>query len=220
VNEAKGRDAVLGRNRIHLMMASNNEWVVPASSEARRFAVFDVSPIHKQDAAYFGPIIDEMDVDGEARGIAAMLYDLRRVTIDIDFIRKAPETAGLYAQRISSMRGTARWLFDVLMRGYVGEIASDPWVEDYTMEDLFDSYRSWSKETREQFPSDRHATGKFLASMFPPYRPRVTGPSRVKSRPPSYRLGTLAQARAVFAEKQGIGPAWPDDDAGGEEDVE
>jgi hypothetical protein len=86
MNEGKGRDATLGRNRIHLMMASNNDWVVPASAEARRFAVFDVSSIHRQDQAYFGPIIAEMDIDGEAAGIAAMLYDLHRLPLDLKLV--------------------------------------------------------------------------------------------------------------------------------------
>jgi hypothetical protein len=123
INEGKGRDATLGRNRLHLMMASNNNWVVPASAEARRYAVFDVASIHRQDTDYFGAILAEMDVDGEAAGIAAMLYDLRRFPVNLDFVRKAPETAGLHAQRLASLRGPASWLMDVLMRGWVKETA-------------------------------------------------------------------------------------------------
>jgi hypothetical protein len=209
INEGKGRDATLGRNRIHLMMASNNDWVVPAGPTARRFAVFDVSSRHKQDRSYFAAINDEMDADGDAAGIAAMLYDLRRLPLDINLVRTAPETAGLHAQRIASLRGAAKWLFDVLTRGYAGGYPGT-WRETYSTEELFDSYRAWVAEMKENFPSDRHTLGKFLAGMFKPCRPR----SGDGERPPSYRFGTLTQARRIFSEKQGIGDAWPEDDAG------
>ena len=120
------------------MMASNNDWVVPAGATARRFAVFDVSPVHRQDRSYFAAIKDEMDVDGEAAGIAAMLYDLRRIHSDIDLVRTAPETPGLHAQRIASLRGPAKWLFDVLLRGYIGNYPGDSWREHYTTDELFE----------------------------------------------------------------------------------
>ena len=212
VNEGKGRDATLGRNRIHLMMASNNDWVVPAGANARRFAVFDVSSTHRQDLEYFAAINAEMDVDGEAAGISAMLYDLLRFPVDINLVRTAPVTAGLHAQRIASMRGPSKWLFDVLTRGYIGTYSGDTWQETCSTEELFESYRSWATETKESYTADRHALGKFLTSMFKPYRPRPKQAEDGK-RPPSYRFGTLTQARRVFSEKQGIGDAWPEDDA-------
>jgi hypothetical protein len=124
-----------------------------------------------------------------------------------------PETAGLHAQRIASLRGTAKWLFDVLLRGYVSSFAGDTWRETCSTEELFDSYRAWVTETKENFPSDRYAVGKFLASMFQPVRPRVKQAEDGK-RPPSYRLGSLTDARRVFSATQGIGDAWPEDDAG------
>jgi Family of unknown function (DUF5906) len=44
--EPKGRDAVTARNMLHVMMASNEDWIVPAGEHERRFAVFDVSKCH------------------------------------------------------------------------------------------------------------------------------------------------------------------------------
>jgi hypothetical protein len=98
----------------------------------------------------------------------------------------------------------------VLTRGYIGSYPGDTWRETYSTEELFDSYRSWATEMKENFPADRHALGKFLATMFQSCRPC----SGNGERPPSYRLGTLTQARRVFAEKQGIGDPWSEDDAG------
>ena len=70
VYEAKGVDACMGRNHVHLMMASNEEWVAPTGPEARRFAVFDVSDERRQDQAYFGAMNRQYVQGGRARGDA------------------------------------------------------------------------------------------------------------------------------------------------------
>ena len=212
INEGKGQDATVGINRIHLMMASNNEWVIPASADARRYAVFEVASTHMQDAEYFADINDEMDIHGDAAGIAAMLYDLRRIPLDLPFIRKAPETVGLQQQRIASLRGPAKWLFDVLTRGFVEKASPRAWSENSTVEELFSSYLEWSKEMRESYPANRHEVGKLLASMFTQHRPRARTKDGTPVRVNEYRLGTLEAARSVFAEKQALGNPWTDND--------
>jgi hypothetical protein len=208
INEAKGRDASLGRNRIHLMMASNNSWVVPASRDARRYAVFDVSPIHQQDHAYFRAIIEEMGAETHGRGVAAMLYDLRRMKLDTDRVRSAPETEGLREQRIASMRGPAKWWLEVLKRGRIDDIGPARWDEACSMDALFSSFKEWCRETREPYAADRHALGKFLSDMFQSHRPRTRLPNGTVLRPPGYRLGTLDHARSTFSKQQGIGLVW------------
>jgi len=40
--EGKHIKVVVVPNMLHVILSSNNEWVVPASSDARRYAVFDV----------------------------------------------------------------------------------------------------------------------------------------------------------------------------------
>ena len=50
VIEHKGIDPIQWPNRLHVVMAANAEWVVPASYDERRFAVFDVSNRYAQGA--------------------------------------------------------------------------------------------------------------------------------------------------------------------------
>jgi hypothetical protein len=45
-------------------MASNNEWVVPASSDERRYFVLDVADERAQDHEYFQAILDEAKAGG------------------------------------------------------------------------------------------------------------------------------------------------------------
>src|SRR5581483_3130098 len=51
--EAKGVDPIRLKNYIRLIMTSNEDWVVPAGKDERRFAVFDVDDRCLQDIAYF-----------------------------------------------------------------------------------------------------------------------------------------------------------------------
>ncbi len=70
--EAKYQNVVQMPNYVHLMMASNEDWVIPASLEARRFMVLEVLAARANDTAYFAAIWGEM----KNGGYEAMLHDL------------------------------------------------------------------------------------------------------------------------------------------------
>lgn len=112
--EGKGADIVQGRNLVHLMMASNNEWVVPAGLNARRFAVFDVSDRRRGDAAFFRALNAQMD-DG---GLAAMAHDLLALDLgDWHPSRHVPRTQALADQKAMSLDPASRWWMGLLDRG-------------------------------------------------------------------------------------------------------
>jgi hypothetical protein len=133
--ERKGRDVVLARNVLHIIIASNNEWVVPAGMDERRFCVLDVDPCRRQDHAYFGAIVRQMDHGGRA----AMLDDLLRHDGSRVNLRAAPETEALRQQKVLSLQPHERWLLDKLMAGrWLPEhehwqqiVAKDALHEDY-----------------------------------------------------------------------------------------
>jgi hypothetical protein len=112
--EAKYQNAVQTPNYLHLMMASNEEWVVPASLESRRFFIPTVSSARKGDHAYFAAVLKELD----AGGYAAMLHDLLRLNLTGFEVRNVPTTEGLQAQKKLSLGTSEAWWFDVLHRGY------------------------------------------------------------------------------------------------------
>ena len=62
--EVKGKDVIYLKNHIHLLVASNHEWVVPAGLEERRFFMVGVGEARLQDHEYFGKIIKQMDNGG------------------------------------------------------------------------------------------------------------------------------------------------------------
>lgn len=115
--EAKGVDVVNMPNHLHVCMASNEDYVVPAGKEARRFGVFDVSPSRLGDKAYFDLIVDQMNNGGL---LEAMLFDL--LSMDLSkFTPEAclPKTFALSDQKAQSLQGFERVWLDCLRTGEV-----------------------------------------------------------------------------------------------------
>lgn len=117
--EGKGRDAVMARNCLHVLMATNNDWAVPASTDERRFAVFQVSEARRGDRAWFGAVKQEIE-DG---GAAAMLHDLLRMDLGGWHPRDdVPDTAALQEQKRLSLSPFDEW---VLHLAEAGELPGD-----------------------------------------------------------------------------------------------
>ena len=57
--ERKGVDAFELPNALKVVMATNEEWAIPAGIDERRFAVFAVSDESRQRDDYFGPLYAE-----------------------------------------------------------------------------------------------------------------------------------------------------------------
>ena len=223
--EGKGLNVVQSPNFIHLMMASNNDWVVPATKGARRYFVLDVSSEHKDDAAYFGAIQAELD----GGGFEAMLYDLQRVKLDDFDVRKFPKTDALQDQKILSMKTEERWLNRVLSQQYVqasdfGLDEMEKWHEAVTTEFLFASYERYAKEQGDRHRLAPNKFGEALKAMGftkrTQSRAAFHGEARRgqdahtrfnDKRKPAYRLGPLAEAREAFAKAMGFKLQWPDE---------
>ena len=70
--EAKGKDVFSVQNCRHLIICSNEDWVVHMDLDDRRFFCLEVSSKHKEDTSYFKSLISQM----ENGGTEALMYDL------------------------------------------------------------------------------------------------------------------------------------------------
>jgi hypothetical protein len=112
--EGKGVDIAPGRNLVHLMMASNEGWVIPATVDERRFAIFDVTRERQNDRAFFERLWAQLD-DG---GLAAMAHDL--MSLDLDGwhpSQDVPRTEALADQKIMGLPAALKWWHELLTRG-------------------------------------------------------------------------------------------------------
>lgn len=126
--ERKRIDMTAARNHLHIIMASNEEWVVPASGAERRFAVFDVLSTFRQEKAYFDALYNEIENDKDTSGLAAMLYDLLNRDIGQWHPRgNIPQTEALRKQKEISLAGFDQFMFAMLEDGaLLGRTGSDP----------------------------------------------------------------------------------------------
>jgi len=111
--EGKNRDAVTTRNMLHVLMASNEEWVVPAGERERRFAVFNVSERYLQDEKWFTPLYEQLDNGGHA----AMLFDLLHRPVGNFHPRRLPKTVALREQQRHSLQPLDAWWVELLEIG-------------------------------------------------------------------------------------------------------
>jgi hypothetical protein len=123
--ERKGLDAYEGKNYTRIMIASNEDWVVPASSGGRRWFVVEVGDEHQKDYAYFAALDEEMGNGG----LAAMLHDLLHSKLPEQVnVRDAPVTPWLVEQRLHSYDNKRRWWRGVLSEGGFHDNASETFV--------------------------------------------------------------------------------------------
>ncbi|MEA9913503.1 bifunctional DNA primase/polymerase [Xanthomonas campestris pv. raphani] len=175
--EGKGRDAVMGKNLVHIVMASNNDWVVPAGlGDERRFAVFEVNDARRGDKPFF----DALNRQLREGGLAAMLHDLLLRDIG-DWAPRddVPSSAALADQKIRGLDLEHEWWLSLLQSG---ERPSDD-LEGVPAEELTggptawgceparvlcstlrDSYQAYAKNKRRSWKSN-DSLGKFIAGM-------------------------------------------------------
>lgn len=117
--EAKGKDVVSIRNMLHVLIASNEQWVIPASiGDERRFAVNDVNNLFQGNHEFFTALNKQLD-DG---GLQALLWDLK--TRDITGFhprRNVPKTGALAKQKLASMDYLDQWWHNCLVNQSLGQ---------------------------------------------------------------------------------------------------
>ncbi len=129
IYEGKGRDAVMGRNHVHIIMASNNDWVVPAGMDGeRRFAVFNVNERRRGDKAFFDALNRQLD----GGGLAGLLHDmLARDLGDWHPRDSVPQTEALTEQKLMSQGPEESWWDGLLEAGRLPHFLGDlPWHEE------------------------------------------------------------------------------------------
>jgi hypothetical protein len=191
--EKKGRDIVTAKNRLHIVMASNDRWVVPAGVDERRFAVFDVDDSKRQDKAYFGPLMAELK-DG---GLAAMLHALLEMDLG-DFHPRwsIPQTQALTDQKVASLTGIERVFLDLLR---AGELPVQRWRGQGKPFVATERLREYAQYRLKEDVSSV-SVADLLKTLGFDYND--------KNRPRGFDFPVLADARTAWNEKTGMKVKW------------
>jgi hypothetical protein len=215
--EAKGIDPIKVKNYVRLLMTSNEDWVVPAGKEERRFCVLDINPRCTQNHEYFGEMQDELDKGGRSRLLLDLLaFDLSKVDL-----RRVPKTSALLEQKLRSLDPVESWWFGRLMEGVPAQ-GHAAWSERITVESIYKDYLRSAEETGVHRRRDPSTFGMALSRLVPGIektRPRLDTGEAGERRAYCYSLPPLEICRAAFEDGVGQAVEWPSSHDNGADDI-
>lgn len=160
--EPKGKDAFLVSNHAHVVIASNNLWVVPAGMDDRRFVITDVCEEHKQDTAYFSALRAELDNGG----LSALLHYLLNYDISDFNPRKFPKTPALLETKLLSLPPVQRFWYECLWCGDNGGPGGG-WSTEVSCANLHGKYLEFGHSHGDRRRAAQTELGRALKKMVP-----------------------------------------------------
>jgi hypothetical protein len=206
--EYKGKEPVRVRSYVRVHVTSNNDWVVPAGLEERRFTVLDVGEKHIQDGPYFQKIREELE-DG---GRAALMHYLMHFDLSDVPLRQVLATDALRDQKVAGMSPEMSWWLDVLMNG---ALPGDRAGEARSPKDiLYEHYLMHAQRRGISRRASETVLGSFLHKYVPELRttrPTILDPKEgVHRRARCFEMPALRLCREHFDAVSRSTLDWPD----------
>ena len=219
--EPKGKDSYMASNYANIIIASNNDWIVPAGVDERRFLVLDVSEKYQQDHEYFAALVEQM----ENGGLEAMLYDLLKRDLSGVNLRSIPRTSALLDQVLRTLNFCGKYWYERLDQGYMETldklldrkqqdwISEDPEWNSWAPSDyIYQDYLAFCAEMKVQRPVSSTSFFKELIKYCPALgaerKKRTLGDGK---RTWGYELPSLEECRKAFSKALGVPIDWPVD---------
>lgn len=209
--EGKNKPIIEGPNHLHIVIASNEDWVIPATPDERRFAVFetDEEAFKTLPRGFFDDLREQMDRGGRA----AMLHDLLAMELGDWHPRKGiPQTEALVSQKVEGFRSDplAYWWHRALEDGKIDFVeAEGEWPEAFTVGsqgkgDMLDSLDTSARSTRHRAEFTKTKLARFLNRVGVDVKARDRKGNKVWAIPP------LEEARSAFEQHVGGSIDWGD----------
>jgi len=200
--ENKGFNIITCPNMVHMYMTSNDDHVINASGNERRYGVFLVSQENQRDHAFFQAMEDELLAGGYER----LLYDLLNFDFSIADPAKVPETEALRTQKAMSLSPFNSFLQSLLLNGRYDDVSLNGGGEVYTIYELYQAYLKYVKDRGDRFPDD---ISTFQIKMQDVLQHRTSVVR--KPRGLSLKFDDLRSCRIAFCNKLGLDIDWYDD---------
>ena len=212
--ERKFCDPIPVKNHLRIMIASNNQWIVPVGTRGRRYCVLDVSNQYADEsdpahAAYWEPLQAQFGDYAPDDGRAAMLYDLLLMDLSGFNVRAVPESAAKTEQKLLTQKGTEAWLFEILQDGAVtmsshgSRDAVSKWDANgmqISLENAYEAFLQFSQTRREYQPRSKEWWSRDLRKIMKECvsdgRPRAHNPDRQRY----FTFRGLLECRAAYSE--------------------
>lgn len=144
--ERKGMEPYQVDNLTRVVIIGNEDWLVPATQDERRYAVFDVGEGDMQKRSFFQEMREGMEANG-GEGYGLLLAKLQAFDLSTVDVNDAPKTDGLADQKIESLGPQHSWWLDCLTEGQIlgGDFAGE-WPEFIPTNRLMDAARRYTVE--------------------------------------------------------------------------
>lgn len=203
--EHKGKESYSVDNCTRIAIIGNEEWLVPASHDERRFAVFDVGSGKQQDTKYFHDLRVGIDEEGGARLLLRYLldYDLSSINVNV-----APATGALLDQKLETLHPVHQWLYSSLVEGEIlGSDFINGWPDAIDKDTLIHAIRRYLRDRNiKGWQADDRGLVKILKHCLPNLA--VHREWREGVRHKLYRLPKLETARRDWEKFIGHEIAW------------
>ncbi len=220
------------KNHLHVVLAGNDDWLVPSGIDERRFFVLDVSDSQQQNHAYFKEINQQMRHGGRS----AMLHDLLNFDLGSWHPREAPKTNALLEQKRHSFNPRESWWYECLWEGEMAGAEASGWPKDHlrvAKEHAYQSYLDHAKNaTTSNHRGAQTALGMFLSKVMGSSYPRQctveitrtkeAGPNNYMSVPAivsGYQIPPLSECRRKWDRMMRQEEDWPPADEEREPDL-
>ena len=208
--EMKGVDVQTSPNFTRLILASNNEWLIPASADQRRFVVLEAGVAKQQDSGYFKAIADQMENGGRE---ALMKFLMDRDLYGIN-LRNIPKTSALTDQLLYSLDSVGQWLYTCLDYGGYQEglgitIELKEWPKLILTDHFRNAYLNYCNQNSINYKVSGPVFGKRLKELLPSIK--KDRKTIAKKREMVYFLPSLEDAKEQFVEANKLyGLVWSD----------
>lgn len=204
--EKKYLDPIPVKNCVHLIIASNEDWAIPAEIGDRRFFVLGVSPAQIGNTHYFDSLINEMNNSGP-QGLLAFLQ-ARDVSSFVPM--KFPMTAARVTQQLHSLGPIEGWLYSIADLGQISanpQSDEPPWRAKIKKQCLFDEYLNYiSQQKSTGTPAHIGTfTSKLIKFGFSTCKMPTEMPGM---RTPGYNVPTVISLRERFEDHFGHPVIW------------
>ncbi|GJD51101.1 hypothetical protein OPKNFCMD_3852 [Methylobacterium crusticola] len=201
--ESKGVDPIRLKNFVRLLITSNEDWVIPAGKDERRFCVIDVGSGCAQNKEYFAELYREMG-DG---GREALLHDLLSFDLTKVNLRQIPRTEALLEQKLRSLDTVESWWFERLAAGSCLSKEAR-WHPHIPGEALFDDYIVTADKIGVRRKSELIAFGIKMRKLIPGLARKRCHFDGSTDRMWCYVLPPLAACREMFEAEVNQAVTW------------
>lgn len=209
--ERKGMEPYQVANLTRVFILGNEAYLVPATQDERRYAVFDMGEAAMQDREFFREMREGMEANG-GEGYGLLLHYLQMFDLTGIDVNDAPKTQGLANQKIENLSPLHAWWMDCLLEGQVlGTDFTGEWPARMPTNRLQQAFQRHARDrgVRGWLPA-RKAFNEGMAEIMPGWCASKSTKHTEGDSTYHYALPPLGDARNAMSRFCGKDNLWED----------